>query len=197
MLAVGITGGFGSGKSTVTAMFQKLGAKCIDADAIAHELMEPGTELFKRVVATFGDEILDEGGKIDRRRLSLLIFSPQGDEKLRRLNTITHPKIVKVLKERMVREKGMVVVDAPLLLEVGLEKIMDKVVVVWASDELRIERLKKHRGLSEEEIRQRFSSQMALEEKLKFADYVVKNDGALAETSKQVELIWNELRNQI
>jgi len=160
MLVVGLTGGICSGKSTVAAMFERLGAVVIDADRVAHELQVPGQPLFEAIVSAFGRQIVGEDGRIDRRRLGAIVFS---DPKARaRLEEILHPAIVEECERRIqqARASGAAVclLDAALLIESGRHARFDRMVLVEASEAVQLERLMARMGLSREEVMQRIRS---------------------------------------
>lgn len=198
MLVVGLTGGICSGKSTVAAMFERLGAIVIDADRVAHELQVPGQPLFEAIVSAFGRQIVGEDGRIDRRRLGAIVFS---DPKARaRLEEILHPAIVEECERRIqqARASGAAVclLDAALLIESGRHARFDRMVLVEASEAVQLERLMARMGLSREEVMQRIRSQMPLEEKRRHAKFVIENGGSLKETERQVRAVWKQLRIQ-
>ncbi len=195
MLVVGLTGGICSGKSTVAAMFERLGAVVIDADRVAHELQVSGQPLFEAIVSAFGRQIVGEDGRIDRRRLGAIVFS---DPKARaRLEEILHPAIVEECERRIqqARASGAAVclLDAALLIESGRHARFDRMVLVEASEAVQLERLMARMGLSREEVMQRIRSQMPLEEKRRHAKFVIENGGSLKETERQVRAVWKQL----
>ncbi len=195
MLVVGLTGGICSGKSTVAAMFERLGAIVIDADRVAHELQVPGQPLFQAIVSAFGRQIVGEDGRIDRRRLGAIVFS---DPKARaRLEEILHPAIVEECERRIqqARASGAAVclLDAALLIESGRHARFDGMVLVEASEAVQLERLMARMGLSREEAMQRIRSQVPLEEKRRHAKFVIENGGSLEETERQVGAVWKQL----
>ncbi len=192
-LRVALTGGIASGKSTVLRMFQRLGAEVLDCDKIAKTLTRRGNKGYKRIVAEFGEEILDKEGRIDRRKLANIVFSDE--EKRRKLNSLVHPLVYEKVQERMEKIKeGIVIVDVPLLVESGGARFFDKIIVVYAEPLVQLERLIK-RGFSEEEAKARMNAQASWEEKLKIADFIVRGDGEMEETEKEVEKIWEKLKN--
>jgi len=196
MLVVGLTGGICSGKSTVAAMFERLGAVVIDADRVAHELQAPGQPLFEAIVSAFGRQIVGEDGRIDRRRLGAIVFS---DPKARaRLEEILHPAIVEECERRIqqARASGAAVclLDAALLIESGRHARFDRMVLVEASEAVQLERLMARMGLSLEEAMQRIRSQVPLEEKRRHAKFVIENGGSLEETERQVRAVWKQLQ---
>lgn len=188
-----LTGGIASGKSTVLRMFQRLGAKVLDCDRIAKDLTRKGNRGYKRILEEFGRGILDEKGRIDRRKLAKLVFFDE--EKRRKLNSLIHPLVYEKLEEKMRKiEEDVVIVDVPLLVESGGIKLFDKIIVVYAEPSVQLNRLIK-RGLNEEEAKARMSAQASWEERLKVADFVVRGDVGIEETEKQVKKIWRKLKN--
>ena len=200
MLKVGLTGSIGSGKSAVSKMFRELGAHVVDADVLAHEALEPGMPEYQKTLNIFGKRILGSEGRIDRKALAGLVFADR--EKRRLLEGIIHPRVFagfdRIAEELARTEPGSVVFfDAALLIETGAHQRMDKVVVVWCSPETQMKRLTENCGLTNEEAFARISSQMPLDVKKGYADYVVDNDGTLEETYPQVERIYRELKQYV
>ncbi len=198
-MLVGLTGGLASGKSLVSGELARLGAHVIDADLISREVMRPGTEVYKEVVREFGPEYVRPDGTIDRKRLGALVF--RDPERLKRLTDITHPAIRRAIEKRISELKRahrdpLIVVDAALLIETGLYKKMDKVVVVYADEDKRIRRLMERDHIDEEEAKRRMALQMPLGEKLKFADFVVDNNGTIEETLERTREIFRRLSSQ-
>ncbi|WP_116245242.1 dephospho-CoA kinase [Nocardiopsis sp. FIRDI 009] len=195
MLTVGLTGGIGSGKSAVSAELERLGATVIDADAIAREVVEPGTEGLAEVVEEFGEEVLTPEGRLDRARLGEIVFADE--ERLARLNAIVHPRVGERSAELMerARESGarVVVYDVPLLVENDLGSLYDVVVVVDAPDETRVERVAADRGMPREQVWARIRAQADREARLAAADLVVDNSGTREELSARVAELWKEL----
>ena len=195
MVVVGLTGGICSGKSTVAAMFGNLGATVIDADQVAHELVEPDRPLFETVASTFGREVVGSDGRIDRRRLGAMVFADP--EARRRLETLLHPAIIQEC-ERRIRQAGasgaaVCLVDAALLIESGWHTRCDAVILVEASEAVRLDRVVRSRDLSQDEAMLRIRSQMPQREKRRRAHYVIKNEGSLEETTRQVQAVWEQL----
>ena len=199
-LLVGLTGGIATGKSTVTAMFAHLGAKVVDADLLAREVVMPGQPAHAQIVREFGPDVLQEDGALDRKRLGALVFADA--QKRKRLEEITHPAI-RVRQQRIlsVYEEeafdGIVIWDAALLVESGGAKGMDRVVVVTADPAAELRRLVDRDGFSEEEARGRMASQMPLAEKAKVADYVIDNSGSRAETERRVREVYRALLDEL
>ncbi len=195
MLVVGLTGGICSGKSTVGAMFGQSGAVVIDADQVVHEFQAPGQPLFEAIVSAFGDEVVGEDGRIDRRRLGAIAFA---DPKARaRLEGILHPAIVEECERRVQQAaaSGAVVclLDAALLIESGRHARFDAIVLVEASEPVQLHRLMARTGLERDEAMQRIRSQMPGEEKRRHASFIIDNGGSLEETERQVKAVWGHL----
>jgi len=191
MFIVGLTGGIATGKSTVSAMFQELGAPVVDADLIARQIIEPGKKAWKKIKETFGEDILLESGEVDRPKLNAVIFSDS--ENRQKINKITHPEIFKAIKWEVIKYclKGepFVILDLPLMFE-GWHRWMgwiEKTIVVSCEDEVQLERLMKRNNYTEKEAITRIEAQMPLEEKCEKADIIIENSYSLLDTRKQVE----------
>lgn len=198
MLRVGLTGGISTGKSTIGMMFVELGCHLIDSDRITHQLLEPGQPVHMAVVNAFGPRVLAPDGTIDRRILGNIVFKEDPPSRAT-LNNLLHPAIIQRqqdwLKEMEAKDPdGVALVDAALMIEVGTYKNYDKIVVVKCTPEIQRQRLLKRSGLSEDQIEERIRSQMPMEEKVKFADFVIDNSGDLAGTRRQVEEVNSKLR---
>jgi dephospho-CoA kinase len=196
MLKVGLTGGIASGKSTVSRMFAGFGAKVLDADEVAREVLIPGQPAWTRLRQAFGQEFFRPDGTVKRKQLRKLVFADA--EKRSQLNAIVHPEVMKGISRRSeswssADQAGVLLVDVPLLLEVGVANRFDKVVVVYVSESIQIQRLLQRDGISEEEAQQALKVQMALSQKVEQADYLIDNSGTLEETRIQVEKVWEEL----
>jgi dephospho-CoA kinase len=195
-LLVGLTGGIATGKSTVSAMFAHLGAKVVDADLLAREVVMPGQPAHAEIVKLFGPDVVQADGQLDRKRLGALVFADP--ERRRQLEQITHPAI-RVRQQRILSVyeeeafEGIVIWDVALLIETGGAKAMDKIVVVAADPATELARLMARDGYSEEEARRRIASQMPIGEKAKLADYVIDNSGARASTERQVREVYQAL----
>lgn len=191
---VGLTGGIGSGKTTVSRLLRELGATVVDADAVVHELQAAGSPLLGRIVEAFGEDVLLASGELDREGLGARVF---GDEDARRrLNAIVHPAVGIEMARRVdeARRAGapLVVVDVPLLLETGRGGF-DAVVVVYCTEAQQIERQRARDGASLEEARQRVAAQLSIEEKRRRADHVIDNSGSPEETERQVRALYAAL----
>lgn len=182
---LGLTGSFGSGKSTVASMFEAMGVPVMDADQAARDVVEPGTLGLERVVEAFGHDILGPDGRLDRKKMADRVFSD--DAARGRLNSIIHPLVGEQMAAFLSRHRDapLVVLEIPLLLEGGRKAPVHKVVVVTTDSGKRKERLKAS-GFTEEEVDARLRAQMPQEEKIKLADYVIRNDGDLESTRRQV-----------
>lgn len=195
MLAVGLTGGIGAGKSTFAALLAERGAQVIDADQIGRDALAPGQPAWHSVVSTFGDEILVAGAMdVDRKRLAGIVFSDQ--RKLTALNAIVHPVILQRIADDMERLSGtdaVVVVDAALITELGLSDSLDALVVVTTSRRKRADRLVRARGMSLDDVHARMASQASPEELEAKADYVVRNDGTLDDLAREADRVWKLL----
>jgi dephospho-CoA kinase len=195
MIVVGLTGGIGSGKSTVASMLQEMGARIIDADRIARDVVRPGEPALASLRAEFGEEVVTEQGELDRAAVAARVFDDP--DALKRLNAIVHPAVAARTAEEIedARQAGArwVVYDVPLLYENDLEHMFDKVIVVASSESVRRQRLREREQWSTSDIDARMAMQMPLEEKVQRADFVVDNDGSLVETRRQVEEVTAQL----
>jgi dephospho-CoA kinase len=196
MLVVGLTGGIGSGKSSFAALLAERGAQVIDADAYGHEALRPGEPSWHSVVDQFGDEVLTPGTmEIDRKVLADVVFSDS--EKLAALNAIIHPVIFSRIAdalERLSRTEEVVVVDAALIIETGVYKSLDALIVVRSDDRIRRERLAE-RGMTLSDIQARIAAQAPVEVLEQRADIVVDNDGTLEELGAEADRVWTELES--
>lgn len=194
MLKVGLTGGIGSGKSTVSRRLAELGAVVIDSDVLAREVVEPGTPGYDAVVAAFGPVVVAGDGTLDRAALARLVFA-DGDLRAT-LNGIVHPLVRARAGTIAARspEDSIVVQDVPLLVEAGLAETFDLVVVVDAPDEQRVDRLVEDRAMSADQVRSRIAAQADRQQRLDAADYVLDNSGTRAALLAQVDRLWTELR---
>lgn len=188
MKVIGLTGGIATGKSTVSQMLVKAGLPVIDADLIARQLVQPGEPAFREIVQAFGAEILQKDGSIDRKLLGRLIFAQPS--RRRRLNQITHPKIIQAIEDELARLKTkgipLVILDVPLLLETGMDAMVDEIWVVACSRDVQVQRLQDRDKLSLEETEDRLRAQMPLDEKKKFAHQIIDNSRDIDHTRRQV-----------
>jgi dephospho-CoA kinase len=196
MLRVGLTGGIGCGKTTVAAMMREFGCHVIEADPLAHKLIEPGQPAYDEVVRTFGREILDATGRVDRGKLGAIVFD--NNDQLLRLNAIVHPYVEQELKQLLdefarTNPKGVAVVEAALLVEAGYAEKLDRLVVVWCRPEQQEARLLT-RGMTLKQVAQRIAAQMPLEEKRRRATDEVDCSVSLGETREQVERLVAKLK---
>jgi dephospho-CoA kinase len=196
MKIVGLTGNIASGKTEVAKIFKELGAKIIDADRIAREVVELGEPAWQEIVDEFGSNILNSDGSINRRKLGEIIFND--DTRREHLNRITHPRIMNKIKEAIDQYKkenvNLVIIEAALIVERGgLLKVIDELIVVSADAETQIERIMTRDGLQRDEALSRMESQMPISEKTKHAAYIIDNSRSLGETRKQVEEIWKKI----
>jgi dephospho-CoA kinase len=197
-IIIGITGGIGTGKSTVAAAFKRLGARVLDADKIAHAAMRKGKKTYKRIVKEFGKGMLNDHGEIARRRLGYIIFRHR--KLYDRLCAIIHPEVIEYSK-RYIRKvarsprRSVVVIDAPLLIEAGMDSMLDALIVVKASLKTQIRRTQKKSALNRAEIKRRIKNQIPLKDKLKLADYVIYNEGSKEDMRKMVNKIWKEIKS--
>lgn len=197
MLRVGLTGGLASGKSFVGEALASFGCHLLKADKLGHQLLEPGTAVYHKVVESFGPAILDAQGRVVRRTLASLVF--EHPQRLALLNSIVHPAVIEE-EERWMRQleasdpHGIAIVEAAILIETGSYKRFDKIILAVCSEELQIARAMKRDGLSREEALARLSRQMPLAEKREFADFVIDTSGEKEQTLIEVRRLYDELR---
>jgi dephospho-CoA kinase len=196
MPVIGLTGGIGSGKSTVSTFLARLGAVVLSADEIGHEAFRPHTEAWQEVVSAFGEGILKAGGEVDRQKLGEIVFD--NAEALATLDRITHPRMYRMAEERIkkLEQQGskVIVLEAPLLVEANWLPLVDKVWVTVASEETVVHRLCQRSGLSEAQALARIRSQLPAEEKKKYADAVLDTDCTLSEVEAKVKELWEVLQ---
>jgi dephospho-CoA kinase len=212
LLKVGLTGGIAAGKSSVGEIFVALGAHLIQADAIAHQFMQPGQSVYQEVVRHFGDQILDPDGRIDRTRLAQAAFgsaksgATEKQSRIQELNQIVHPPVIRRQEEWMEEvghhdPRAIAIVEAALILEAGLLKHFDRLIVVTCEPEQRVERWARRvhvdMEMARREVARRMAAQLPDEEKIKVADFVIDNSGSLDATSQRVKSIYEELKEQV
>lgn len=197
MLLAGLTGGIASGKNSVAAMLEQLGAKVIDADLLSRELVEKGMPAWQEIADSFGPAVVKADGSLNRKALGEIVFAD--DEKRELLNSILHPKIIEEEKRRIGLFKkdaprSIIIVNAALLIESGNYKEMDKVIVLSADEDIVIKRLALRDGLSPDESRLRIKAQSSISEKLKCADFSLENNGTKEELNDKVAKLYGELK---
>jgi dephospho-CoA kinase len=197
MLKVGLTGSIAVGKSFVLGVLAELGCQVIDADEIAREVVEPGTEGLQSIHDAFGDAILSEDGKLDRGKLGAIVFAAEAERVL--LNSLLHPLIIAAQDDRIRKFKqqdpdGIVIIDAALMIESGGYRRLDKLIVVHCRPEIQLQRLMSRNGLSQAAAEQRISSQMPQEEKKGYADFLIDTSGDFESTRAQVDALFRELQ---
>jgi dephospho-CoA kinase len=195
---IGLTGGIASGKSTVAAMLRALGAEVVDADAVAREVVEPGTPALAELRARFGQDILDGDGRLDRKRLGARVFSDP--EARAAVNAITHPRIAAESQRRIAAAAAagadVVVYEAALIVENQLHRGMDALIVVAVPEPVQLSRLMARDGLDEAAARERLAAQLPLADKVAAADHVIDNSGSLDTTRAQVADLWARLSSE-
>ena len=195
-IIIGLTGGIGSGKSTIAQYLAEFGAVVIDADKVGHEAFQPDTPLYREVVTAFGREVVTSGGEIDRKKLGQIVFAdPEARERLNRMMWSRIWEMIAVrINELRKRNIGVVVVEAFGLIEAGWHKLVDRVWVTAVSEKAVVERLQKQRGMTETEILARIHSQPLNEERIKHADVVIWNEGTPEEVRRKVRELWKNLQ---
>lgn len=199
-LVVGITGSFGTGKSTVARIFASLGARIIDADKIVHGILGSDNKVSKKIINVFGKGVLDNSKNISRKNLGKVVF--QNKKLLKRLRDIIHPEVIEKIKAKIRAfsakdKKAIIAIEAPLLIEAGLLGLVDKLVVVVTSKNNQIKRIQKKMNLSSNEIKRRIDAQLPLKTKIKLADYVVDNNKDTNFTKRQVKEIYKKILKQV
>lgn len=199
MTVIGLTGGIASGKSTVSEMLKELGAEIIDADKIAREIVKPGKGILDRIVENFGIKILKHDGTLNRKALGDIVFGDE--EKLKLLNRITHPEIRRLIVQNINNIKmrssidKIIVVDAAILLECGMDELVDEVWLVYIDYETQLERLIFRDKLSRTQAEDRIRSQMPVEEKMRRSQRIILNTKDIEYTKEQVLNLWHQVRN--
>jgi len=197
MLRVGLTGGVASGKSAVSQIWKGEGTYLIDADRISRELVQPRTPGWRALIKAFGKEVLREDGAIHRKRLAARVFSNPNEREL--LNHILHPRIKKEIDRRIKAigqkdPKAIVVIDAALLIETGYYRDVDQVVVVISTKKQQMERLKRREGMDQKGAQRVIHSQISSEERMKVADFIIRNEGSLEEIEKKAKKVLQKLK---
>jgi dephospho-CoA kinase len=195
VIVIGLTGGIGSGKSTVSSFMARLGAVVLSADEIGHDALKPRTEIWQEVVCAFGKEILEADGEIDRQKLGDIVFNDA--EALARLNQIMHPRMHGIAEKRIeeLKQQGaeVVVLEAPLLVEANWLDLVDQVWVTAATEATVVGRLRQRSGLSEAEALARINSQLSSEERIRYADEVIDTNGTFNEVEVRIRELWGKL----
>lgn len=192
MKIIGLTGGIASGKSTASAILKALGARIIDADQIAREVVAPGSEALDEIVKAFGTELISDAGTLKRSELAQIVFNDP--IALKRLNAITHPRIIAEIEARIkvYSDSDMpIVVDAALLIELNLGNMVDETWLLCVRPEIQIDRLIKREGMSCEDAVKIIGAQLPLEEKMKAADVCIDNNGSQEALRASIEKLWN------
>ena len=196
MKTIGLTGGIGSGKSTVSQLLGELGAFVIDADKVGHEIYLPGKEAWKQVTAAFGQDILAPDQTIDRKKLGAIVFG--SDDARKKLNSIVHPLMFKDIDDRIKEKRAdgftdPIVVEAAILIEANWLPLADEVWLVVTNKNAVIERVASQRGLSAKDTEARIASQLSDAERRKYATLVIENDGSLEDLKIKVQQAWNRI----
>ena len=199
MYVIGLTGGIGSGKSTVARMLERRGAKLLSADVVGHEVYEPGRPAWQEIVDAFGREVVGADGKIDRKKLGPIVFSDA--EQLRRLNAVTHPRMKELMREKLEAERAVgariAVLEAALLFDAGWDDLTDEVWVTVAPPEVAAARTAERSGISAEDALSRIRAQMSNEERISRSQVVIDTDCALERTEGQVSEEWERLQERL
>jgi dephospho-CoA kinase len=194
MVVIGLAGGIGTGKSAVSRILEELGAVVLDADKFGHEVYLPNTDGLREVVAAFGEDVLQPNGEVDRRALGGKVFG--NPEAMEKLNAIAWPRIRQRITDGIEEQRRagtqVVVLDAAVLIEAGWTDAADEVWVVTSPEAQVIQRIQARNNLTEEQVRARMSSQMSTEERVKYADIVVENDGDLEDLRRKVKALWED-----
>jgi len=198
-LVIAVTGGIASGKSIVSSMLEQMGAPLIDLDVLARQVVQPEGPAWKEIVDFFGKEVLLQDGRIDRKKLSHIVFRDR--KKRKRLESLTHPRILDEMY-RQVDEiasrdpESIIQVAIPLLFELNLQYRFHKILLVYAPREVQKRRLMQREGIGESTAESILDAQLPIEEKLARADFVIRNDGTVEETRAQVEALWRQLKEE-
>ncbi len=196
---IGLTGGMGTGKTTVSGIIQSLGYHVLNADKNAHEALQKTSPVFSRIIQTFGPHILRPDGEIDRKKLGDIVFADKFQ--LSKLESIVHPQIQELTKRdrQKLAESGIALAfyDIPLLFEKRLEKSFDKILTISCKRDLQIQRAMQRTGLSEEEIRKRLAAQLPMEVKVRASHYTIRNDGSLEELKIKVQDVLLKIKKDL
>jgi dephospho-CoA kinase len=192
-----VTGGVASGKTTVVRMLEELGAPVIDFDLLSRKVVEPGKPAWKEIIAYFGEQVLLEDRTLDRKKLSEVVFGDM--EKRKKMEGFIHPRVfeefIKLVKEVTSKDPHAIIqVDVPLMIEINLQYVFHKILLVYVPETMQVERLMKRDRISEEMAKNMIRSQLPIEEKKGYADFIVDNSGTLEDTRKQVVEIWGKLK---
>jgi len=197
MKIIGVTGSFGTGKTTVSEMLKKFGAVVLNADEIGHSVLA-SAKIRKKISTIFGKDIVGKNKKINRKRLGEAAF--KNKLLLAKLCKIIHPPVIQRIRSKIkhLRSKGCatVVLDAPLLIEAGLLNMVDKLIVVTLNKDLQIKRCKKNTGLDKKKILARIKMQMPIKTKIRFSDFIIDNSGTKERTKRKVKRIWEQIQRQ-
>lgn len=193
-MIIGLTGSIATGKSQSSKIFKQLGCYIIDADKLSRTLTVKGSKCLADIVRVFGKDILKPNGELDRKKLGLIVFSDK--QAKTELEKIIHPHIIKEINEVIAKKykTADIIVDAPLLFEVGLDRVCDKVIVIYAKYHLQLKRLMKRDNLSKQEAEKRIALQMPIEEKMKLADITIDNSGTLSELKRNIKFIYKTIK---
>lgn len=199
-LVIGVTGIIGSGKSTVSQFFKEKGARVINTDLRARQLMETSESLREKIKSNFGKESYTSDGKLNAKKIASLVF--QNPDALNRLNLIVHPEVIRSVREEIRKLaksdfRGILVIDAPLIFETGLSGVMDETVVVAAPEDVCVQRVIERSGFSSEEVLSRMRNQWPLEKKIALADRVIWNDGSIDQLKEQAEKIYSDWQKKL
>jgi len=196
MLTVGLTGGIGSGKSTVAKMLAELGAPSFDADKVGHDIYSPGGPAYKEVIAAFGEGIVAPDGTIDRKKLGPIVFADPAQ--LKRLEAIVHPRMFERMREMVAQMRAQgatapIVIEAAILIEAKWQPLFDEIWLVTAPRERVIERVEAERGLKREQTEARIKAQLSDDERRQHASLVIDNSGSIEDLRAKVTVLWQEL----
>ena len=192
-MVIGLTGGIASGKSTISSMLKELGASIVDADLIARSVVQKGEKAYNEIVQYFGEKILMPNGEINRKKLGHIVFSDHA--KLEKLSSITHPQIINKIKEKVeeYRSEGakVIVIDAAILIESGLNSYCDSIWLVSVDKEIQLSRLMERDKFAYIDALNRINAQYSIEEKVQFADVIIDNSKPIEEVKKKIKELWN------